>query len=154
MWKSTIRKAALPLKPSSTSKCSFPLLVRSTVMATFIGKFSTIRLRAVLYAHFAATDVSANHKTCVQRRVVRRTPGQHLIIARGQVPSVLLFIKGLQHPVIDRNRNGLRFARSKRDSLPPDKPLEGFVCTFRKPPIDLSNLGAGSLAGVFDSEAG
>src|ERR1700748_2796581 len=43
MWKSTIRKAALPLKPSSTSKCSFPLLVRSAVMAIFIGQFSTIQ---------------------------------------------------------------------------------------------------------------
>src|SRR6202021_1009605 len=69
------------------------------------------------------------------------------------IPSVLLFIKDLQRPVIDRNRNGLRFARSKRDSFPPDKPFEGFVRTFRKPAIDLSNLGAGSLAGVLDSKA-
>src|ERR1700733_110054 len=101
----------------------------------------------------ANMDVSANHKACGQRRVVRRTPGQHLIFARGQVPRVLLFIKGLQHAVIDRNRNGLRFAGSERDSLPPDKPLEGFVWTRRKPRIDLSNLGAASLAGVLDSEA-
>src|ERR1700733_8757384 len=32
----------------------------------------------------ANMDVSANHKACGQRRVVRRTPGQHLIFARGR----------------------------------------------------------------------
>ena len=76
-------------------------------------------------AQLSAT--SANHKSRQQRRIVRGATYHHLIFALRQIPDVLFFVEGLKNTVVDRNGDRLRFARSKRYSLPPDKPLEGLV---------------------------
>ena len=52
----------------------------------------------------------ANHKTCGKRRVVRRTPDKHLILAGCHAPGVVFFVEEFQHSVIDRHSNCLRLA--------------------------------------------
>ena len=82
-------------------------------------------------------------KSPCQRRVVRRSTDQDLIIPRCHIPGILLFVECLQYAVVDRNRNCFRFAGRKCDPRPSHQPLVRFVCTQWKPCVHLGNFGPG-----------
>src|ERR1700748_1242214 len=122
----TIRNAALPLKPSRTSKCSFPLLVRSALIAAlpiveaFIIQISPSSLVASeslsRSAEYVQWKTSTHLKTTSERSTVRRRSDKDAIIACCKIPYALRFVERLQYSWIDGNRYNLRLARCKCDS--------------------------------------